>query len=179
MKARDLALPLAIACAISLQTLSANADEVMINYDYSQTPQVDFSKMPKGPLKVAPFSDKRAVAPSESRTILSSNAEKPVADIVNDALVQAFEAGGATLVQEGETLTLEGELTELQVIEKDAGIEVTIRTHVTLKRGSQTVFDNVIFGRASAPVLDAAVRATLDKLVNSLILDDYFLMEVI
>ncbi len=179
MKARDLILALPFACVISLQTLTANANDILINYDYSQAPQVDFSNMPKGPLKVAPFSDKRAVAPNETATILSSNAEKPVAEIINDALVQAFEAGGAKLVQEGEALTLEGELTELQVTEKETGVEVTIRTHVTLKRGSQTVFDNVIFGRASAPMLDAAVRATLDKLVNSLILDDYFLMEVI
>lgn len=179
MKARDLIFAVPLACVISLQPVTANANDITINYDYSQTPQVDFSKMPKGPLKVAPFSDKRAVAPTESRTIQSSNAEMPVADIINNALVQAFEAGGAKLVQEGEALTLEGELTELQVTEKDTGVEVTIRTHVTLKRGSQTVFDNVIFGRASAPMLDAAVRATLDKLVNSLILDDYFLMEVI
>jgi len=179
MKVRSLILAVPLVCVISLQTSKATADDVVINYDYSQKPQVDFSKMPKGPLKVAPFSDKRAVAPSESKTISSSNIEKPIADIVNDALVQAFEAGGAALVQEGQVLTLEGELTELLVTEKDTGIEVTIRTHVTLKKGSQTVFDNVIFGRASAPLLDAAVRATLDKLVNSLILDDYFLMEVI
>ena len=103
----------------------------------------------------------------------------PITDIVNNALVQAFEAGGAALVQEGQTLTLEGELTEVLVANKGSGSEVTIRTHVTLKRGSQTVFDNIIFGRAEAPTLDAAVKATLDKLVNSLILDDYFLMEII
>lgn len=178
MKIRGFIFAVPFVCAISLQTSTATADDIVINYDYAQTPRVDFSKMPKGPLKVAPFSDKRAVAPNESRTISSSNAEQPIADIVSNALVQAFEAGGAMLVQEGQVLTLEGELIELQVIEKDAGVEVTIRTHVTLKRGSQTVFDNVIFGRASAPMLDAAVRATLDKLVNSLILDDYFLMEV-
>lgn len=179
MKARDFIIAVPFLCAIGLHTSTATAEEIVINYDYAQTPQVDFSKMPKGPLKVAPFSDKRAVAPTEAQTIASSSAEQPIADIVNNALVQAFEAGGAVLVQEGQVLTLEGELTELQVTEKDAGVEVTIRTHVTLKRGSQIVFDNVIFGRATAPMLDAAVRATLDKLVNSLILDDYFLMEVI
>lgn len=177
MKVRSFILAVPFVCVISLQT--AAADDIAINYDYAQTPQVDFSKMPKGPLKVAPFSDKRALTPDESRNISSSVAEQPIADIVNNALVQAFEAGGATLVQDGQVLTLEGELTELQVTEKEAGVEVTIRTHVILKRGSQTVFDNVIFGRASASLLDEAVRATLDKLVNSLILDDYFLMEVI
>lgn len=177
MKVRSFILAVPFVCVISLQ--AAAADDIAINYDYAQIPQVDFSKMPKGPLKVAPFSDKRALTPDRSRNISSSIAEQPIADIVNNALVQAFEAGGATLVQDGQALTLEGELTELQVTEKDAGVEVTIRTHVILKRGSQTVFDNVIFGRATAPLLDEAVRTTLDKLVNSLILDDYFLMEVI
>jgi DNA-binding transcriptional regulator/RsmH inhibitor MraZ len=105
--------------------------------------------------------------------------EVPVADLVNDALKQAFVAGGASLVDQSERLTLEGEITEVAVSEKDGGFEVTIRTHVTLKRGSQSAFNTVIFGRASGQSLDQAVRATLDKLVNSLILDDYFLMEVL
>ena len=106
-------------------------------------------------------------------------ADQPVADIVSNALVQAVTAGGATLVEEGQNLTLDGEVTEVLVAEKDGGIEVTIRTHVTLRRGGQTAFDTVIFGRSSGSTLAEAVQATLDRLVNSLILDDYFLMEIL
>lgn len=170
-----------LAVLFSLTTLTiapvVMADEISVAYEYTQNPQVDFSKATKGPLKVAKFTDARSV--SDSRLLTVDTAEAPVPDIVNDALVQAFTAGGATLVETGEALTLEGELTEVAVTPKDGEIEVTIRTHVTLKRGTQTAFDTVIFGRAAGESLEQAVRATLDRLVNSLILDDYFLMEVL
>ena len=179
MNFRDSTFAVLVLCVVGMQLQLSAAENILINYDYAQTPQVDFSKMPKGPLKVAPFSDKRDINSADLRLVSTFTAEMPITDIVNNALVQAFEAGGAALVQEGQTLTLEGELTEVLVANKGSGSEVTIRTHVTLKRGSQTVFDNIIFGRAEAPTLDAAVKATFDKLVNSLILDDYFLMEII
>jgi len=153
------------------------ADEVVIAYEYTLKPQVDFSKATKGPLKVAKFTDTRDV--SDSRLLIEDRAEKPVPDIVNDALIQAFKAGGASLVEEGQSLTLEGEVTELSIMDKAGGKEITIRTNVTLKRGSQIAFKTAIFGRATGDTVDQAMRATLDRLVNSLILDDYFLMEVL
>lgn len=177
MRIRSLALVVSVLCALSVRAPTSFAEEILINYEYTQTPQVDFSKTSKGSLKVAAFTDKRTVA--SGREISSVQAEKPLADIVRDALVQAFSAGGALLVEDGQSLTLEGELTEVMVAEKEAGIEVTIRTHVTLKQGARTAFDTVIFGRSTASTIDEAVRATLDRLVNSLIMDDYFLMEAI
>ncbi len=177
MTIRHLFLSIPVLCALSGFTALASADDIAVNYDYTQKPQVDFSKMPKGPLKISSFTDKRGVGAKQITD--SVMAEEAVADIVNDALVQAFEAGGAALVEDGQKLTLGGEITEVQVADKDGGVEVTIRTHVTLKNGSRTAFDTVIFGRDSGATVDAATRAALDKLVNSLILDDYFLMEVI
>ena len=163
---------------IVLASTNLFAAEVSIGYEYKQNPQVDFSKATKGPLKIAKFTDGRSVP--DGRTLAGeSMADQPVADIVSNALVQAITAGGATLVEEGQNLTLDGEVTEVLVAEKDGSIEVTIRTHVTLRRGGQTAFDTVIFGRSSGSSLVEAVQATLDRLVNSLILDDYFLMEVL
>jgi hypothetical protein len=168
----------ALACLHTLiGQASVFADEISVDYQYTQSPQVDFSKATKGPLKLAVFTDARTV--EDPRMLTEDLVEVPVADLVNDALKQAFVAGGASLVDQSERLTLEGEITEVAVSEKDGGFEVTIRTHVTLKRGGQSAFNTVIFGRASGQSLDQAVRATLDKLVNSLILDDYFLMEVL
>lgn len=177
MTVRRLILSVPILCAFTGFSAWASADDIEINYDYIQKPQVDFSKMPKGPLKISSFTDNRGV---DAKQITDSvMAEEAVASIVNDALVQAFEAGGAALVDDGQKLTLGGEVTEVQVADKDGGVEVTIRTHVTLKNGSRTAYDTVIFGRDSGATVEAATRAALDKLVNSLILDDYFLMEVI
>lgn len=177
MTIRHLMFSVPVLCVLSGFSVLASADDITINYDYMQKPQVDFSKMPKGALKIFPFTDTRGVEVKQISD--SATAEQAVADIVNDALVQAFEAGGATLVEDGQALTLNGELTEVQVTDKDGAFEVTIRTHVTLKNGSRTAYDTIIFGRDSGATVDAATRAALDKLVNSLILDDYFLMEVI
>src|SRR5690606_1752915 len=177
MTIRRLILAVPVACALTTMATLASAENIEINYEYAQKPQVDFSKMPKGPLKIAEFTDSRGAEPTALTAELDS--EEPVADIVNDALVQAFTAGGAALVEEVEKLTLEGEVTEVQVVDKAGVIEATIRTRATLKRGSQSGYSTVIFGRAEAATADEAIRLSLDKLVNSLILDDYFLMEVL
>lgn len=152
------------------------ADDVEVNFNYTQDPQVDFSKAPKGTLKIASFTDARG---GDATLIGDYNAEKPVAEIVNDALKQAFIAGGAGLVEEGQGLTLDGEVTEFSVADKGGEFDVTVRTHVTLRSGSRTAYDTVIFGRASATELEAAIHGALEKLITSLIWDDYFLNEVI
>jgi len=91
-------------------------------------------------------------------------ADKPVADVVHYALTQAIVAGGAALADEGWALTLQGELTEVSVSEKDGGFEVTIRMHISLKRGSQTAFDTVILGRASDEALDQGRKSHLGSI---------------
>lgn len=177
MTIRRLILAVPVACALVTMATLASAESIEVNYEYSLKPQVDFSKMPKGPLKIAPFTDGRGVEPTALTA--DTQTDEPVADIVNDALVQAFTAGGAALVEDGQKLTLEGEVTEVQIADKNGAQEVTIRTRATLKRGSQTAYSTVIFGRAESASVDEAIRLSLDKLVNSLILDDYFLMEVL
>lgn len=177
MTIRRLILAVPVACALATMAAVASAENIEVNYEYSLKPQVDFSKMPKGPLKIAPFTDARGVEPTAFTADIQT--DEPLADIVNDALVQAFTAGGAALVEDGQKLTLEGEVTEVQVADKNGAYEVTIRTRATLKRGSQSAYSTVIFGRAEAGSVDEAIRLSLDKLVNSLILDDYFLMEVL
>lgn len=162
-------------CILSLSSVSF-AEDIAVNFHYTQDPQVDFSKAPKGPLKLASFTDARG---TDATLIGTYNAEKPVAEIVHDALSQAFIAGGAGLVEEGQSLTLNGEVTEFSVQDKGGEFDVTVRAHVTLLAGSRTAYDTVIFGRASAAQLDAAIHGALEKLITSLIWDDYFLNEVI
>lgn len=177
MTIRRLIFAVPVACALATMATLVSAESIEVNYEYAQKPQVDFSNMPKGPLKIAAFTDARGVGPTTLTDDLES--EKPVADIVNDALTQAFTAGGAALVDDGEKLTLEGEVTEVQVTDNNGAVEATIRTRATLKRGAQSAYSTVIFGRAEAATADEAIRLSLDRLVNSLILDDYFLMEVL
>lgn len=162
-------------CLLSFSTVSF-AEDIEVNFNYTQDPQVDFSKAPKGPLKIAGFTDARD---GDATLIGTYNAQQPVVEIVHDALTQAFIAGGAALVEEGQSLTLNGEVTEFSVQDKAGEFDVTVRVHVTLLSGSRTAYDTVIFGRASAAELDAAIDGALEKLITSLIWDDYFLNEVI
>ena len=162
-------------CIMSFSTATF-AEDIEVNFNYSQDPQVDFSKAPKGPLKIAGFTDARG---GDATLIGTYNAEQPVAQIVHDALSQAFIAGGAGLVEEGQSLTLNGEVTEFSVQDKAGEFDVTVRAHVTLRSGSRTAYDTVIFGRASAAAHNAASHGALEKLVTSLIWDDYCLNEVI
>lgn len=162
-------------CILSFSTVSF-AEDIEVNFTYTQDPQVDFSKAPKGSLKIASFTDTRD---GDATLIGTYNAEKPVAEIVHDALSQAFIKGGAGLVEEGQSLTLNGEVTEFSVQDKAGEFDVTVRVHATLRAGSRTAYDTVIFGRASAAELDAAIHGALEKLITSLIWDDYFLNEVI
>ncbi len=176
MSVRRILTHLSLICTFTF-AIFANADDISIQYEYKLDPQVDFSQAPKGPLKLAAFTDARGAA--DARSIGDYTLEIPVAEMVNSALSQAFVAGGAGLVEEGQSLTLNGEITEFSVANDGGEFDVTIRTHVTLLAGSRSAFDTVIFGRASATEIETAIRAALDKLVHSLIWDDYFLMEVI
>tara|TARA_R110001592_G_scaffold36513_1_gene122809 strand:+ start:807 stop:1361 length:555 start_codon:yes stop_codon:yes gene_type:complete len=175
MSLRHFFAAMPVLCLLSFATVSF-AEDVEVNFNYTQDPQVDFSKAPKGPLKIAGFTDARG---GDATLIGSYNAEQPVAIIVHDALSQAFIAGGAGLVEEGQSLTLNGEVTEFSVQDKAGEFDVTVRAHVTLHSGSRTAYDTVIFGRASAAELNAAIHGALEKLITSLIWDDYFLNEVI
>jgi hypothetical protein len=175
MSLRHFFAAMPVLCLLSFATVSF-AEDIEVNFNYTQDPQVDFSKAPKGPLKIAGFTDARG---GDATLIGSYNAEQPVAIIVHDALSQAFIAGGAGLVEEGQSLTLNGEVTEFSVQDKAGEFDVTVRTHVTLHSGSRTAYDTVIFGRASAAELNAAIHGALEKLITSLIWDDYFLNEVI
>jgi len=175
MSLRRILTALPMLCIIGYSSFSF-AEDIEVNFHYAQDPQVDFSKAPKGALKVATFTDARG---GDATLIGSYNAEKPVAEIVNDALSQGFIAGGAALVQEGQSLTLNGEVTEFSVEGTGGAFDVTIRTHVTLLAGSRKAYDAVILGRSSAADLEAAIHGALEKLITSLIWDDYFLNEVI
>lgn len=177
MNFRHLFVAAAVLATCACMTTTVTAQDVAVNYEYTQKPQVDFTPMPKGALKLNTFTDTRGA--DMASKIGSYTSSTPVSEIVHGALTQAFVAGGAKLVESDQSLTLTGEVTEASVTDKDGGFDVIIRTHVTLRSGSRTAYDAVIFGRATAESPEEATRAALDKLVNSLIWDDYFLNEVI
>lgn len=188
-----------LATLLGLSAISASAVEtIAIDYQYSGEHGVDFSSMPSGPLRIAEFGDAR---PVDNARLITENglgdgenqggfqAKQAVSDLLRSALVQGFEAGDASLVDSGENLMLAGDVTEVSSELKNGEIEVTVKAKVQLKnsQSGSELFATTLFGRASAPRgpdpqedgLAAALAGSLDSLVNSLLWDDYFLMQVI
>lgn len=180
-----------LALSLSLSLLSAaSAETLEIDYEYRGEHGVDFSTMPGGPLSIAPFSDVRDGDSAHVITGLHSGdgenhrSTQAIHELLRSALVKGFAAGGAELVDDGEKLLLSGELTDASGELKDGEIEISLRAKVALKNsqsGSQ-LFTASLFGRASASQDEGAAVAfskAMDKLVNSLLWDDYFLMHLI
>ncbi|MEX0618719.1 MAG: hypothetical protein WDZ76_02435 [Pseudohongiellaceae bacterium] len=183
------------ALSLALFPLSTVAETIEINYTYNDEVSVDFSDLPRGPLRVAEFSDaRRGVEPTEITADNLGNSEisggyqadRPLADIIRDALVQGLAKGGASLVDADENLRLEGGLSDsnVQLVERDGqqSIQLTLRASVSLQGGGRTLWETVLFGRGTALVsegIEPALNEALDRMVRGLIRDDYFLIEVL
>lgn len=175
--------------AVALLALFANGvcadEEITFTYDYTLDHRADFSKIRSGQLRVAQFTDARDV---ESPNVIAPGyrADKPLADIVRDALVQGFVKGKATLADEGGNLLLEGNIvaTQLDTVTNNGveSLQLTVRTQVKLQGSGRTMFQTVLFGRGVVPVSDGigkALEAALGRTVRELVQDDYFLNEII
>ncbi len=176
MKCPTLALVLMVSLCGNLQA----ADPIDLDYQYpGSSSDLDLSAA-KGSIRITTFGDTRSV--DEKRLVSVDGAEhqlqQPVAEIISTALRQAFEANDAPLVDEGQRLTLEGNLTEFTASSTADGIEVQTRTSVTLKDQGRTVWEGALFSRTSASTLEEALRSNINRVVEELLIDDYFLMEL-
>jgi hypothetical protein len=169
---------LAFTFLISCGTVGQASEDLALDYNYTRGPSDPSLAKLKGPIKIASFGDTRVV---EDNRLISDDVqvEAPVAEIVSAAFVQAFKSNGATLAEEDVRFTLEGALTELNTTTKDGGVEIQLRAKVVLKDSGRTVWENVLFSRSTGENAAEAMRASLSKLVQELLLDDYFLMEII
>lgn len=179
------------AALLSVFSITAMAaEDVVVNYAMDGSPRSDLSSM-KVSLRIAPFSDDRSV--DNPRLITDAQllgadgfqAEKAIAEIIQDAMISGFANANATLVESDEDMYLQGTLlsSEAEIIDR-GGVEtlqLTLRTSVQLMSGSRTVWQTTLFGRGRTPTSEGMavnVRAALDRLINELIGDDYFLAEI-
>lgn len=183
---------LLVAFALLALPVSAQED-IAVNFQYQGTHDVDLSKL-RGPLRIAEFTDGRGI--DNSRLITTSDlgsnsaiagyqAEQPLPAIIRDALVQGFQHGSATLVDDGDGMSIVGNLlaSDVTVIDRDGtpSIQITLRTNIQLQGGGRTIWQTTLFGRGIAPAsegLAAAIHAALDRSVRELVGDDYFLLEI-
>jgi hypothetical protein len=172
-----------------------SAEELNFTYLYEGGHRVDFSKMSRGPLRIAEFTDSRDVVSPQLLTdkpLGTGSAsdgyqlDKPLADLVQDAITQSLLKGNAGLVESGEKLRLDGRVLALdaQLVSTDGveSIQLTLRTEVKLQGPGRTIWQTVLFGRGTAAVeagLAMALTQALDRTIQGLVQDDYFLNEVL
>jgi hypothetical protein len=170
------------AAVMSLILSPAFADEtITVNYVFEGDHQVDFTSMGRGPLRIGEFTDGRGVD-NPMQIADGIVADKALSDIVRDALVQGFLQGNAGLVDSAENLVLEGSIVSSETTVSGENLQITIRTSVQLRNSGRTIWEAVLFGRGSAPLAEGAnpaLKDALDRTIRSLVLDDYFLMEVL
>lgn len=192
MTLRILSRTLSTFICTALLALPLAAEEIDYSYTLEKNHGIDFSDLRGGQLRVADFSDSRGVAAS---TLIDTDLgeisggiqlTKPLSDIITDAVKQGFIIGDAKLVDEGEGLLLAGEITVSEATIRDrngtASIQMTLRAKVQLRSGGSQVWQNTLFGRGYAPLsegIEAALSNSLDRLVDSLVNDDYFLLQVL
>jgi hypothetical protein len=190
MKIRQLII---LGIAASLPTVSVfAAEEVSVQFEYDGNHGVDFSSM-KGSFSVGTFTDDREVDDGKLITdndLGSGNggfvAEEELSVMVQDALAQGFTSAGAELASADADMSISGSIlsTEAEIMERDGAqlLQLTIRVNVQLSAGGRTAFQTTLFGRGRVPLeegMAVAVRASLDRMIRGLVLDDYFLQEVL
>ena len=184
------ALSLAMTLSLVLTPIANAQESVEVGYEFSRGKLTELSTM-KTTLEIPAFTDERAV--SDDREIFSGEladggavlAEKPLAEIVAEAMRAGFAASNAKLTDEGAGMRLAGSLlaTEAAVVNRGGveSLQITLRTSIVLMEGSRTVWQTKLFGRGTVPASDgtaAAVGKALDRLIEELLIDDYFLAEI-
>lgn len=187
-----------LASVVTLLSFSSLANAlVTIDYAYSKNHGVDFSTSSRGTLTIEKFTDQRGQEAELIANVTSGDkeesfkAQQALATIFQDAFVQAFKKGKANLVAEGAPLKLLGEIVEVQGKASGEGaeslIELTVKLKISLydSANNKKLWENTLFSKARSSQKDSVdaaiaktVSAVLDKLVEELIYDDYFLIEM-
>ena len=124
------------AAVLSCSALSATAEPVSIDYNYSGNTGVNLASIIGGPLSVAAFTDGRADSAASEIQRPGKDAltldNQTATELLQSAFVKAFTASGAQLGEAGSPLTLNGKIVELQIQDAPQGLETLIRVELTL-----------------------------------------------
>ena len=179
-----LAASLFAACGASAQS------GIEINTAFSGGKLTELSGM-KTTLSVPAFADEREI--SDPRVIFTGElaedgavmADRPFAEVVAEAMRNAFSASDARLAGDDSGMRLAGTLvaTEASLVDRGGveSLQLTLRTSIQLVEGTRIVWQTKLFGRGTVPISEgtaAAVSKALDRLIEELLIDDYFLAEI-
>ena len=181
-------------CLSSLPLSSLAIEEVIVAYTYEGDHGVDLSSM-RFTLEISQTTDDRSG--DNPRLIASANlddsavdggyqAESDLTFIVQDALEQGFTKGNAKIVDNEGEMRLASKILNSEATLVDRGgvesIQLTMRINIQLQGNGRTIWQTTLFGRGVVPTnegMGAAVRAGLNRMIGELIMDDYFLAEIL
>lgn len=184
-----LAFVVTAVSALAVGSVSAQS-EIEIATAFSGGKLTELSGM-KTTLSVPAFADERDV--SDPRVIFTGEladdgvamASRPLAEIVGEAMHSAFAASDARLASDDAGMRLAGTLIATDAALVDRGgvesLQLTLRTSIQLVEGTRIVWQTKLFGRGTVPLGEgaaAAVSKALDRLIEELLIDDYFLAEI-
>ena len=188
-RAIRLASVLTAISALAVGSVSAQS-EIEIATAFSGGKLTELSGM-KTTLSVQAFADEREV--SDPRVIFTGEladggvaiAGRPLAEIIGEAMHSAFAASDARLAGDEAGMRLAGTLVATDAALVDRGgvesLQLTLRTSIQLVEGTRIVWQTKLFGRGTVPLSEgaaAAVSKALDRLIEELLIDDYFLAEI-
>lgn len=179
------AISVFVATLLSLTgTLLFAGQPLDVSYQYQGKTGVNLATIRGGPLFVSEFTDQRN--DGDLQDIQRPNGE-PItltglspADLAHSAILGAFTSSGATPGNNESQLTLNGTLIAMSIQDTESGLEVLIRCELTLINQGRNAWQSVVFSRTLVESKDIslAIGQGLDRLVDELFRDDYFLMEL-
>ena len=180
----------AIACLLLVAGSASAQEQVQLDSQFSRGKLTELSGM-KTTLAIPAFADERDVA--DPRTLFVGEqaeggialADRPFAEIVGEAMRAGFAASNARLESEGAGMRLAGTVTATEMAIVDRGgvesLQLTLRTSIQLVEGTRIVWQTKLFGRGTVPKSEGIAAATtkaIDRLIEELLIDDYFLAEI-
>lgn len=166
--------------ALILGAQNGLAESVSVDYQFSGNTGVDLSGMTGAPMTVNAFTDSRDLPGNEALVVGEDNLTlegSTFAEVVRQALISSFEASSAEL-GEGGNLSLDGNIVELEFRPGADGLEMVLRTELTLYSGSRNAWQSTLLSSVRTEFVDfeTAIYDSMDRLISELFYDDYFLL---
>jgi hypothetical protein len=172
---------------LSMSGCALTVHDTRVDYKYTKAPAADFSSSPEK-IRVADFEDSRGM--DNPRMITHSQnmygntmsggtqAEKPVAEIIRDGVVQGLSPAHARIVDDDASVILRGELMEYgyTVVQGfwtgTANTKLLVKLKLTSKSGN-TIWSETLLGKASyhgavSPGEVVLLQLTLDDFIERL-----------
>lgn len=194
-----------LSCVFIVSVLSGCAFSVFqkeLNYTYSGPVLSDSAINPTKTLSVDKFEDLRDVTTPKmilhmyngygSKTTGGWEAEKPISDIVKDAIIQGIQLSGLMLANEGDfvlfgqILDFSGDYKVNMSLKDQYGCKLTVKFRMRDTKTKKIVWTDTFIGKATAKKVthkgahaEEGFKKALDNLLKQLFEDEYFLQQFI